>query len=165
MKLEDLRAVDNGVDLDEYIAFREHVKAFMEHPEWLGDFSKEDLEQMLQNGSKIWIYYLGDDHVCSMMLIPADERALRKFEVDLDYKIVADYGPMFVDPKYVGNGLQFQMLTWLDSYCQDQGYQYAAGTVHPDNIFCIRNMLKDEFEYKNQKTFTRGLRNIYVKKY
>ena len=110
MKLEDLRFINENVDLDKYIVFREEVKKHMEHPEWLGDFNKEDLVTMLNTGSKIWVYYLDNDPVCSMMLIPADQRSLDKFELKLDYMEVADYGPMFVNPKYVGNGLQYQML-------------------------------------------------------
>ena len=165
MKLEDLRFINENVDLDKYIVFREEVKKHMEHPEWLGDFNKEDLVTMLNTGSKIWVYYLDNDPVCSMMLIPADQRSLDKFELKLDYMEVADYGPMFVNPKYVGNGLQYQMLIELDDYCKQLGYKYAAGTIHPDNIFSIRNLVKDDIEYKNTKTFTRGIRNIYVKQY
>ena len=129
--------------------------------------TKEFVKALIEAGSTIIEIGIpfSDPIAEGKTIMEADERALKKFEVDLDYHIVADYGPMFVDPNYVGNGLQYQMLTWLDGYCQDKGYQYAAGTVHPDNIFCIRNMLKDEFEYKNQKEFSRGLRNIYVKKY
>ena len=58
MKLKDLKVIDNNIDLDKYIEFREYVKKHMEHPEWLGDFTKEELEIMLKTNSKIWIYYL-----------------------------------------------------------------------------------------------------------
>ena len=164
LTLKDLFEQNENIDLDEYIRFREYVKTFMEHPEWLGDFTKEELAFMLENGSKIWMYYLNKEPVCSMMLIPADKHALDKFEINLDHKIVADYGPMMVSPSYVGNGLQYQMLKSLDNYCLDKGYLYAAGTIHPDNIYSINNLIKDDFKLTNQKSFTRGLRNIYLKK-
>ena len=99
-----------------------------------------------------------------MMLIPSDEKALSKFELDLYYKEVADYGPMFVNPKFVGNGLQYQMLKVMDKYCINLGYKYVASTIHPDNIYSINNLVKDSFEYKNTKQFKRGMRNIYLKK-
>ena len=164
MKLEDLLCIDENIDLDKYINFREYVKSFMEHPEWLGDFSKEDLTFLLNNGSKIWVYYEDKIPVCSMMLIPSDEKSLKKFDIDLDYKIVADYGPMFVHPDYLGRGLQYQMLRFLDDYVSNHGYEFAATTVHPDNIYCIHNMLKDEFELRGFREFTRGPRNIYLKR-
>lgn len=164
MRLKELKCINESINLDEYIEFREKVKEKMKYPEWLGDFSKEDLIKLLNNNSKIWIYYLGTEPVCSMMLIPSDEKSLNKFNLDLDYNEVADYGPMFVNPKYVGNGLQYQMLKEIDEYCVNFGYEYAVATIHPDNIYSINNLLKDNFEYKNTKNFKRGVRNIYLKK-
>ncbi len=164
MKLKDLKVIDNNIDLDKYIEFREYVKKNMEHPEWLGDFTKEELEIMLKTNSKIWIYYLNQEEVCSMMLIPATKRALEKFEINLDYKQVVDYGPMMVNPKFVGHGLQFQMLQEIDKYSINHNYKYAIGTIHPDNIYSIRNLIKDDFELVNFKEFKRGPRNIYMKK-
>ena len=165
MRLNDLKCINENIDLDEYIEFRELVKSNMEHPDWLGDFKREDIEMLLKSNSKIWIYYYNNEPVCSMMLIPSDERALQKFELNLNYQEVVDYGPMFVNPKYRGQGLQFQMLQELDNCSKNLGYKYAATTVHPDNIYSIRNLLKDNFEYKGTKEFKRGTRNIYFKEY
>lgn len=164
MKLEELICINENIDLDKYIEFREYVKDNMTYPEWLGDFSKEDLKELLNNNSKVWIYYLGNEPVCSMMLIPVDIKNLSEFELDLDYSKVADYGPMFVNPKYVGKGLQYQMLQVLDEYCANKKYKYAASTIHPDNIYSINNLIKDGFKYKNTSNLTRGVRNIYLKK-
>jgi len=163
--LKDLKCINKNINIDKYIEFRELVKQNMEYPEWLGDFSKEDLINMLNKDSIIWIYYLNNEPVCSMMLIPSTEKAMKNFELDLDYKEVVDYGPMFVNPKYVGNGLQYQMLKELDDYCLKLGYKYAVGTIHPDNIYSINNLLKDNFKLTGTKEFARGIRNIYLKKY
>ena len=163
MKLTDLKSVSKNIDIDEYIKFRESVKAEMEYPEWLGDFSKEDLLRMINNNSIIWIYYLENEPVCSMMVIPSTKQDLDRFEIDLDYKKVVDYGPMFVNPKFVGNGLQYQMLKELKNYCTKLGYKYAIGTIHPDNIYSINNFIKDDFKLFEVKKFTRGTRNIYLK--
>lgn len=55
MKLEDLKCVDNNINLDKYIEYREYTKSNMQYPEWLGDFTKEDLKELLDNGTKIWL--------------------------------------------------------------------------------------------------------------
>lgn len=162
--LKELKRVSENVNLDEYINFRECVKQNMPYPEWLGDFSKEDLENLLKNGSKIWIYYKENEPVCSMMMIPSTKKDLDKFGLVYDCKEVVDYGPMMVNPKFIGNGLQYQMLKEIDNYSRNNGYKYSVGTIHPDNIFSINNLLKDEFELIGTKEFTRGLRNIYLKK-
>ena len=164
MILKDLRMENENINLDKYIEFREYVKLHMEHPEWLGDFTKEELEIMLKTNSKIWIYYLNQEEVCSMMFIPATKEALEKFEIDLDYNEVVDYGPMMVNPKFVGHRLQYQMLQEIDKYSIERNYKYAIGTIHPDNIYSIRNLTKDDFELVNFKEFKRGPRNIYMKK-
>ena len=165
MKLEYLKCISENIDLDEYIEFREYVKANMLNPDWLGDFSREDLINMLNQGAKIWIYYNDTDLVCSMMFIPSGRESLESFDLNsLNYLDVADYGPIFVNPKYVGNGLQYQMLEILDSYANNKGYKYALVTIHPENTYSINNFLKDEFEYQNTKNFKRGVRNIYMKK-
>ena len=165
MKLNELTCIYQNINLDEYIEFREMVKENMEHPEWLGDFSKEDLINCLNNGSIIWIYYFNDEPVCSMMLIPSTEKSIRKFGFEFDFNDVVDYGPMFVNPKFIGHGLQYQMLQEIDNYSLQMGYKYAAGTIHPENIYSIRNLVKDEFELTGTKEFSRGLRNIYLKKF
>lgn len=163
LNLDSLKCISENIDLDEYIRFIEYVKKHMEYPEWLGDFKKEDLEFMLHNNTKIWLYFFNDIPVCSMMFIPANKSSLEKFEINLDYNEVADYGPMLVNPDFIGNGLQYQMLKKIDVYSINNNYKYAVSTIHPDNIYSINNLLKDEFKQINQKEFKRGLRNVYIK--
>lgn len=163
MLLNELKLINENIDIDKYIECRELVKKQMEHPNWLGDFSKEKLIKMLDNGAKIWNYYYNDDFVCSMMLILSDEKSCRDFGLKIDYKKVVDYGPMFVNPKYRGNSLRYQMLQELDKYCKENGYFYAASTIHPDNIYSIRNLEKDNFIKIGIKAFKRGIRNLYLK--
>ena len=162
--INDLKNISENIDIDEYIEFRESIKKNMENPEWLGDFSKEDLIFLLNNKSKIWMYYKDFEPVCSMMLIPSDEKSLNKAEINLDYQVVASYGPMMVNPDFVGNGLQYQMLKEIDEYSKEIGFEYAETTVHPDNIYSINNLIKDDFKLVNTKTYKRGIRNIYLKK-
>ena len=162
--INDLKSISENINIDEYIEFRESIKKNMENPEWLGDFSKEDLIFLLNNKSKIWMYYKDFEPVCSMMLIPSDEKSLNKAEINLDYQVVASYGPMMVNPDFVGNGLQYQMLKEIDKYSKEIGFEYAETTVHPDNIYSINNLIKDDFKLVNTKTYKRGIRNIYLKK-
>lgn len=164
IKLEDLKLKDNDIDLDEYIEFREYVKSYMEYPEWLGDFTKNQLEEMLKEESKIYVYYKDEEPVCSMMMIPSTKKDMDSFNFNLDYNEVMDYGPIMVNPKYVGNNLGYQMLLVENNYSKKNGYNYAVATIHPDNIYSINILEKDNFEEKGQKVFKRGIRNIYFKK-
>lgn len=73
MKLDDLMCISDNLNLDEYIRCRELVKVSMIEPSWLGDFSKEKLLELLDDGAKIWIYYKDGEFVSSMMMIPSDD--------------------------------------------------------------------------------------------
>ena len=163
IKLNELKAISDNINLDEYIEFRESIKKEMKHPEWLGDFSKKDLINLINSNSKIFIYYLNKEPVCSIMLIPSDEDAISKFGLKLDYKEVVDYGPSFVNSKYRGYSLQSQMIKALDDYSRTLGYKYADSTIHPDNVYSTNNLIKNNFKYVGTKEFKRGIRNIYIK--
>lgn len=164
MKLSELDVQSSNIDLDKYIEFRESVRSRMERPEWLGEIPKEELEKMLSIGGKIWIYSNGDVPVCSWMFIPAGEDAKKDLEIDgIDYNLMGDIGPVFVNFDYLGNGLMYQMLLEYDKYLESIGYKYVMTTVHPDNIFSSRNMVKNGMKKVSQKTFKRGIRDIYFK--
>ncbi len=162
INIKDLIVVEK-INIDQYIKFREQVKETMNNPEWLGDFTREDIELLLQENSKIWVYYSKEIPICSMMIIPATKKSLIKFELNFKVQEVIDYGPMFVNPNYIGNNLQYQMLRELDEISRKKGYRYAVVTVHPDNMYSIRNLEKDKFKLINTKNFERGTRNIYLK--
>ena len=163
MNINNLKEINKNIDLDEYIKCREEVKANMKNPDWLGDFTKEDLVKLLNNNSKIWMYYNNEEFICSMMMIPSTKENMQKFNLNKNYKEVVDYGPMFVNYKYIGNNLQYQMLQKLDEYVKSLGYKTAVGTIHPDNIYSINNLIKDNFKLHSTKVFKRGIRNIYIK--
>ena len=55
-------------------------------------------------------------------------------------------------------------LQVLDNYSINNNYTYALVTIHPDNIYSIKNILKDNFELINTIELKRGTRNIYLKK-
>lgn len=162
INIKDLIVVEK-INIDQYIKFREQVKETINNPEWLGDFTREDIELLLQENSKIWVYYSKEIPICSMMIIPATKKSLIKFELNYKVQEVIDYGPMFVNPNYIGNNLQYQMLRELDEISRKKGYRYAVVTVHPDNMYSIRNLEKDKFKLINTKNFERGTRNIYLK--
>lgn len=162
INIKDLIVVEK-INIDQYIKFREQVKETMNNPEWLGDFTREDIELLLQENSKIWVYYSKEIPICSMMIIPATKKSLIKFELNYKVQEVIDYGPMFVNPNYIGNNLQYQMLRELDEISRKKGYRYAVVTVHPDNMYSIRNLEKDKFKLIDTKNFERGTRNIYLK--
>src|SRR5574344_544752 len=164
MNVYELICVSYNINIDEYLTFAKEVRESMQYPEWLGTFDKEYLISKLQEGYKIWLYYLDKEPVCSMMLIPTTEESIIKIGLtQYNYKEAVDYGPIMVNKKYISNKLQYQMLKKLDEYSLKHGYKYALATIHPDNKYSINNFIKDNFTKIGIKEFKRGIREIYLK--
>ena len=162
--VSDLKREDvNNKNIDEYIDFIKEVKSNMEHPEWLGDFTKEDVLSIISNGGYCFLYRLGEMVAATSFIIPAREKDIEKFGVNYHYQETMDYGPEAVIDYLRGSGVQSFILKDMDLFCKNLGYKYAVTTVHPDNIYCIHNMEKHGFTYVDTKEFSRGIRNIYQK--
>lgn len=157
-------SIATNSDIDEYLAFESLVKSKMTNPEWLGSFSKEKLEYMINNGYILWLskYYL--DIISTRMLIPSTKEDLDIFGIDLDYMKTIEYGPMMVDPNYWGNKLQQVMLQKNNIYSKKNGYTDAIVTVHPDNVYSKNNLFNNGFSLSKEKEFERGKRLILSKK-
>lgn len=163
IELQNLICIHKNINLDEYINFREYIKSSMENPDWLRILSKEELVSMLRENTKVWIYYNDGEPVCSMLAKPASKDTIDKYGLNLIPDEVIEYGSMIVNPKYVGNGLQYQMLLELEKYSIESNYKYVIGTIHPLNTYSIKNVVKNGFELVHFKTLDRGPRNIYLK--
>lgn len=159
-----LLEVCENVNLDDYQKLSCEVKEYMDDPNHLGDLSKDDLVKEIEKGGKIWLYYLDDKPICSMMLVMVEKDLMYRYELNkFPYQKCVDYGPMMVHPRYVGFSLQKQMLKKLNEEAKKMKYEYAICTVHPDNKYSRKNIENDGFVLKVQKEFRRGNRNIYVK--
>lgn len=161
-------------ELDAYMDFINYVKAHMEHPEWLGEFSKEEYAKMLNSNSIIYVWTFSENinkpftdvnqFVACGMIIPARKKDLEKFnQTELKYKEVIDFGPEAVHPDYIGNGLQSDVIQYLEKVAVAQGYKHALGTVAPDNIYSFRNLLKNDFEVVAKVELSRGTRSVLRK--
>lgn len=153
------------VNIDEYLNAVSEVKQNMKNQEWFGCFTKDAILGIIAGGGDLWTLYNGNELVCSMMGIPSNVKDIEKFKLQLDYKIVIDYGPMFVVPKYIGNGLQYMCINYMNDYYIKKKYKYAITTIHPSNLFSINNFIKSGFIFSSEQTFPRGERKIYIKKY
>ena len=69
-----------------------------------------------------------------------------------------------VNPNYLGNKLQIQMLYKLDEYCKSLNKKYIFTKVHPDNIYSINNFENSGYEFIETYESKDGIRNCYLKK-
>lgn len=99
-----------------------------------------------------------------MLYIPSNNKTLEKHNLKYDKKLVGSCGPIMVNPKYVGNKFQKQMLELLDKYCKSIGKRYIFTKVHPDNIYSINNFISDGYKFvETYKTSSGESRSVYFK--
>lgn len=156
MKLSDLYCECNNVNLDDYLKLYKYVKDNMIYPNWMGDFTKEEIEDLLKVKGKIWLYYDKGNLVCSMFMLPSSNKTLSKHNVFHNEDIVASLGPIMVSPDYVGNKLQLQMMERLENFCKNNNYKYIFTKVCSDNKYSLSNMLKFGFKITNEYVNERG---------
>lgn len=164
MKINEFNCISENNDIDEYLAFYKYVKSNMKEPSWLGEFSLNELKNILNNEGKLFNFYDNNIIVCSMLYIPSNNKTLEKHNLKYDEKLVGSCGPIMVNPKYVGNKFQKQMLELLDKYCKSIGKRYIFTKVHPDNIYSINNFISDGYKFvETYKTSSGESRSVYFK--
>lgn len=163
MKFTDLKEVTDNVNLDDYLYLYNYVRDNMEHPEWLGVFTLEEIKEILSIGGKIWMYYDKDIPVCSVFYIPTKNKSLRKHNIEYDESITGSLGPIMVRKEYVGNGFQTAMLKVLNDYVKSIGKEHMFTKAHSDNIYSIRNILKDGYRVIDEYENERGPMTAFVK--
>lgn len=163
MNFEDLKCVNENVNLGEYLELYNFVRNNMENKEWLGTFEKEEIIDILNAGGKIWIYYYKDKPVCSMFYIPVKNKTLIKHNIEHDEKIVGSLGPIMVHPDFVGKGFQKKMMEELERYCKNISKKYIFTKAHSDNVYSINNMLKTGYTLTNKWVNERGNMSAFIK--
>ena len=163
MKFEDLKCIEDNVNLDDYLKLYKYVRDNMEHPEWLGTFTKDEVIDILNNGGKIWLYYNDKDLVCSCFYIPSSNKSLLKHNISYDESITGSLGPIMVSPDYVGHGYQSKMQKVFNDYNISLGNKYVFTKVHSDNIYSIRNIEKDGYIETHEYLSDRGMNKAYIK--
>ena len=163
MKLSDLKVISDNVNLDEYLYLYNYVRDNMEHPEWLGTFTKEEIQDILNNNGKIWMYYDKDKPVCSIFYIPTSNKSLNKHNVFYDEALTGSLGPVMVRHEYVGNGLQRQMQDVINEYVKSIGKIFMFTKAHRDNIYSIKNILNDGYRVVDEYENERGPMTAFIK--
>ena len=164
MKINEFNCISEHNNIDEYLEFYKYVKSNMKEPSWLGEFSLNELKNILNNEGKLFNFYDNNIIVCSMLYIPSNNKTLEKHNLKYDEKLVGSCSPIMVNPKYVGNKFQKQMLELLDKYCKSIGKRYIFTKVHPDNIYSINNFVSDGYKFvETYKTSSGEPRSVYFK--
>ena len=163
MRLNDLYEINENINIDDYLELYNNVRDNMSNPEWLGIFTKEEIEDILNNGGKIWLYYDRNIPVCSVFYMPVNNKTLNKHNIEYDERDTGSLGPIMVRKEYIGNGLQNEMLKVIDNYSKSIGKSHIFTKTHSNNIYSIRNLLNNGYKEVDEYENERGKNKTFIK--
>ena len=164
MDFNKLKCISDNVNIKHYMKLYKYVRDNMPNPEWLGTFTKEEINDILSNGGKIWLYYDNKKLVCSMLYIPVTQQTLDKRNANTKEEETGALGPIMVSPDYIGNKFMSKMLEVFNSYCLSINKKYIFTKAQSDNIYSINNMYKDGYKLIEEHDSDRGKVSVFLKK-
>ncbi len=75
---------------------------------------------------------------------------------------VAHMDSAAVLPRYRGNALQFRLMQAAEADLRAAGFRYLMGTVHPDNVYSMNNVLKQGYRVIGEKQKHGGKRRAIL---
>lgn len=115
------------------------------------NYSKEDLELLLENNSIIYTYYDKKEIIMTVLIEPKNNK----------YKTVI-LEPLLISNKYMNSEVLITIINDLNNKIKLLNYKYIEVKIHPDNINLIDKFIKNNFILKDTIESQLGLRNIYI---
>ena len=116
------------------------------------NYSKEDLEILLENNSIIYKYYNKKEIIITILIIPQNDK----------YKSIS-IEPLLISKKYINNDILITIINDLNNKIKSLNYKNIKVKIHPDNIYLIDKFIKNNFILKDTIETSLGIRNIYLK--
>ncbi len=155
-------------DIDEILALQDKVHSAMAKKEWFANTSRTELESAFERKYPAVAVESSKKTVAFAYLIlsPDNSQSLCQYA---DFDIKPYFGndcvldTVFVDPDYVGYGIQSLLIDFLTNLAFENGKTSVWATVHPDNIFSSQNFIKCGFVKANSKPVEKhgGLRDVF----
>lgn len=155
-------------DIDMILVLQDRVHFVMKQKEWFAYTSRAELESAFECGSPAVAVMSGEKMIAFAYLIlnPDSSQSLCRFA---DFDILPYFGSdcvldtVFVDPDFVGYGIQSLLIERLKRIAHENGKTSVWATVHPDNAFSSRNFIKSGFIKANSEPIEKygGIRDVY----
>lgn len=137
-------------DLEAYLSFLHDVKQGMDHDEWFFLDPDEEVCAMMEEGCfSFWLAEDGDRVAGVFCLIYP---GLKPFNLGWDLAFddeqlrrVVHMDTAAVHPDYRGRKLQNRLMAEAERELRRQGRRVLLCTVHPENQYSIRNVLKQGY--------------------
>ena len=126
-----------------------NLNKYLRNNNKLIDYSKEDLELLLENNSIIYTYYNKTEIIMTVLIEPRNKSIILE--------------PMLISNKYINSDIILTIINDLNNKIKALNYKYIEVKIHPDNLNLIDKFIKNNFILKDTIESSLGLRNIYIK--
>ena len=133
----------------------EEVKADMEEKDWLYLDPPEVVSSMMENGNlELWLAVEENRVAAAFSVVyPGLESYNYGYDLELpesDLLRVVHMDTSAVHRDYRGLGLQRKMVQTAEQELSQRGSKILLCTVHPKNVFSLKNMLQQGYEIQMQ---------------
>lgn len=129
----------------------------LENLEWFSPmpYDYDNVKSMIENPRFYIIGYFDGDTLCAVSSLDYKcGKLIGKvdFPQECDTTKLVEIGFTMVHSKYKGNGIMKKMVAHLLQKIKDDGFEWAFGKVHKNNLASSKSLLKNDFnifsEYK-----------------
>jgi len=137
-------------DIDAYIALLQSVQESMDHKEWFSPNTPEQLHSFMKEGiMEMWVAEDVGKIVAAFDVLRPGLRPMN-YGYDLSYEEeklmrVVNLENAAVAPEYRGLGLQWKLIRCAEEQLRREGPHILMCTVHPENQFSLRNVLRQGY--------------------
>lgn len=155
-------------DIEDIMKIMNSARADLDNPDWFVADNEEFVREHLEGRGFIVVAETEAKSIAGFFLVkvPGLEENLGTFldftEEELDGTLIMDSAA--VDRRYRGNGLQGRMLEAAEELASPDKYKYLMCTIHPENVYSLRNMQKHGYQVKRTVKCYGGLtRHVLLK--
>lgn len=146
----------NANDAEPFIKLLYDVRAAMPHKEWFFLDPPDEIREMMANGTlHLWVAMDGDRLAGAFdFLIPGLDECNYGYDLGFgeeELLRVINMDTAAVHPDYRGLGLQKRLMQEGEKELRQMGRRILMCTVHPDNRFSLRNVLKQGYTIQLEK--------------
>lgn len=156
-------------ELEGFIHLLYQVQASMERKDWFYLDPPEVIREMMVKGiMELWVAMDGNRLVGALSILhPGLTEFNYGYDLDFDedrlLKVVC-MDSAAVHPDYRGMGIQKRLLETAEAELQGAAERYLVCTIHPENVFSLKNALKQGYEIQRTLEKYGSVRHILCKK-
>lgn len=154
-------------DIEDIMKLQDKVSHALPSKELYVCSSKEEFEQVIQNGGCLLGYKTENQKLVALGAYMSYGYNPHNYGYDLEFNedkllTVGQIESTIVDPEYRGNGLQKKLCEALERLAREEQKSYIMATVSPINPYSLNNFLKLGYINKKEKLKYGGLRRYIL---